>query len=88
MALPDMLRLPAEVMEEWEKSEKFMQDTLSPLLNHINALSSCKKGEAPTRRLAIIQVCVRGCGQGESTLTSSLWPARGLCSRLSRQGSR
>jgi hypothetical protein len=57
-----MLRLPAEVMEEWEKSEKFMQDTLSPLLNHINALSSCKKGEAPTRRLAIIQVGACGCG--------------------------
>jgi hypothetical protein len=44
------------VVEQWEKVEKFMQDTLAPLLNHINVLAKLKKGEAPTRRLAIIQV--------------------------------
>lgn len=44
------------MVEQWEKVEKFMQDTLSPLLNHINTLSMLKKGDAPTHRLAIIQV--------------------------------
>lgn len=36
--------------------ERHLQESLSPLLMHVDRLATLPKGEAPTHRLAILQV--------------------------------
>lgn len=46
----------ARLKNRWETQERFMQRSLAPLLAHVDALAALPKGEAPTRRLALLQV--------------------------------
>jgi len=45
-----------ELIDQWECVEKFMQESLAPLLSHIDRMAELAKGDAPVRRLAMMQV--------------------------------
>jgi len=46
----------ARLKNRWETQERFMQRSLAPLLAHVDALAALPKGEAPTKRLTLLQV--------------------------------
>lgn len=48
---------PTTSRDRYELQEHFMQRSLAPLLAHVGSLASLPKGQAPVRRLTLLQVC-------------------------------